>query len=91
MRLIGLFLSLVLVLLSTSYNFSYVVSVEKNSQKIIEYSFEKKKSDKLSDETKYLSSDTSAIPGKNKSTDMFKNTFYSLGIKNTLYKPPINI
>ncbi len=89
MKFIGLFLSLTLVLLCSYESVTFVMSMEKSSQKTIECSFEKKQSENFSDETKLVFSDMSNSLLMDESIDIFQNPFYIFTITNSLFRPPI--
>lgn len=91
MRSVGLLLSLALVILASYKGIALTMSMEKPSQKSIEYGFEKKQSEKLLDATILLSSATGRILQKDKSINVLHNAFDLLAPTSTLFRPPISI
>lgn len=90
MKLIGLFLSLVFIILSSYEGTSLTMSIEKSSQIAVECAFEKKQSEKLVDETRLLSTEMSDVLLKDESIHLFQSAFYVLAPTNPLFRPPIN-
>lgn len=90
MRFIGLFLSLVLIILSSYEGTSLTMSIEKSSQIAVECSFEKKQSEKLVDETRLLPTEMSTVLLQDESIHLFQDTFYVLAPTDPLFRPPIN-
>ena len=92
-RIISLFLSLALTLISTYEYISMSIPVDESSSKSIEYSFEKnekKQSDKHQDDTYYHSSPSLFVTFTNTTNEHSILGTHSFELQNPIYRPPIS-
>jgi len=88
-RIISLFFSLTLILLSVYENSSIVLVFDSSTAKTTELVFEKKQADKILDDNHLLCFLASTFFDKEEITYAFEENFHSFKSHNTLFRPPI--